>query len=75
MSYKILADRGQINLFPFCLDDSIAPDNIVRVIDAFVNWLDLSCLHRERQTESGTGINCRLYFQFNLYRKSNKPNS
>lgn len=44
MAYKTLLDRSQINLFPVCLEDSIAADNIVRVIDAFVNWLDLKDL-------------------------------
>jgi transposase len=35
-------DRGQSTLFPECLDDWIAEDNPVRVIDVFVDELDLA---------------------------------
>jgi transposase len=35
------ADRGQSMLFPECLDDWIDEDNPVRVIDIFVDELDL----------------------------------
>jgi transposase len=35
------ADRGQSTLFPECLDDWIGGDNPVRVIDVFVDELDL----------------------------------
>jgi transposase len=35
-------DRGQATLFPECLEDWIDADNPVRVIDAFVEELDLS---------------------------------
>src|SRR5947208_1950419 len=35
-------DRGQITLFPDCLEDWICEDNPVRVIDVFVNGLDLA---------------------------------
>jgi transposase len=34
-------DRGQSTLFPECLEDWIGEDNPVRVIDAFVDQLDL----------------------------------
>src|SRR5262245_10636985 len=34
-------DRGQSTLFPECLDDWIDGDNPVRVIDVFVDGLDL----------------------------------
>ena len=37
-------DRNQSTLFPECLDDYIAEDNPVRVIDVFVDELDLSHL-------------------------------
>src|SRR6202171_3187479 len=36
------ADRGQIALFPDCLEDWIGEDNPVRVIDVFVDELDLA---------------------------------
>ena len=35
-------DRGQTTLFPECLEDWIGEDNPVRVIDAFVEELDLA---------------------------------
>ncbi len=34
-------DRGQITLFPETLEDFVADDNAVRVIEAFVEALDL----------------------------------
>jgi transposase len=37
-------DRGQSTLFPECLEDWIDADNPVRVIDAFVDMLDLADL-------------------------------
>jgi len=37
-------DRGQITLFPDCVEDWIGEDNPVRVIDAFVEELDLADL-------------------------------
>ena len=41
-------DRGQATLFPECLADWVNEDNPVRVIDAFVDKLDLSRLGRHR---------------------------
>ena len=35
-------DRGQSTLFPECLEDWICEDNSVRVIDVFVEGLDLA---------------------------------
>ena len=37
-------DRQQVTLLPECLDDYIAEDNPVRVVDAFVDELDLEAL-------------------------------
>ena len=37
-------DRSQVTLLPECLDDYIAEDNPVRVVDAFVEELDLYVL-------------------------------
>ena len=34
-------DRTQVTLLPECIDDFIAEDNSVRVVDAFVEELDL----------------------------------
>jgi transposase len=36
------ADRNQSTLFPECLEDWIGDDNPVRVIDVFVEELDLA---------------------------------
>lgn len=35
------ADRSQTTLFPECLDDRVDEDNPARVIDAFVDAVDL----------------------------------
>jgi transposase len=34
-------DRAQASLLPACVDDYVAPDGLVRVVDAFVDRLDL----------------------------------
>ena len=34
-------DRSQVTLLPECLDDYVGPDNPVRVVEAFVEQLDL----------------------------------
>ena len=48
-------DRGQSTLFPECLDDWIDENNPVRVIDAFVDTLDLSELGFEGVEPAETG--------------------
>ena len=35
-------DRGQSTLFPECLEDWVDEDNAVRVIDVFVDEIDLA---------------------------------
>ena len=35
-------DRSQVTLLPECLDDFIAEDNPIRVVDVFVEELDLA---------------------------------
>ena len=37
-------DRRQATLLPECLDDYVAPDNPVRIVEAFVDELDLAAL-------------------------------
>src|SRR5216683_1061840 len=49
------ADRGQSTLLPECLDDWIDENNPVRVIDAFVDALDLAELGFEGVEPSATG--------------------
>jgi len=48
-------DRNQSTLFPECLDDYIAEDNPVRVIDVFVDELDLGQLGFGRIEPKVTG--------------------
>jgi len=42
MKYIQGQDRTQITLFPDCIEDYVGEDNPVRVIDAFVDSLDLA---------------------------------
>src|SRR6516162_1726865 len=48
-------DRGQATLFPECLEDWIDGDHPVRVIDAFVDKLDLSKLGFDGVAPEATG--------------------
>ena len=48
-------DRSQVTLLPECLDDYIGEDNPVRVVDAFVDELDLETLGFEGATAATTG--------------------
>src|SRR5258705_12022286 len=48
-------DRAQITLLPEFLDDSTAEDNPVRVVEAFVNQLDLAALGFEGVDWAATG--------------------
>ena len=48
-------DRGQATLFPECLEDWIDEDNPVRVIDAFVDKLDLSRMGFDGVVPEATG--------------------
>ena len=49
------ADRLQQTLLPECLDDYVAEDNPVRVVDVFVDELDLQSLGFEGMTPAATG--------------------
>jgi len=49
------ADRGQWTLLPECLDDFIDESNPVRVIDAFVEALDLAGMSFDGVTPAATG--------------------
>ncbi len=44
MKYITGVNRSQITLMPGCLDDYVGEDNAARVIDAFVNQVDLAGL-------------------------------
>src|SRR3954469_2442443 len=49
------ADRGQWTLLPECLDDFINESNPVRVIDVFVDALDLAEMRFDRVEPAATG--------------------
>jgi hypothetical protein len=49
------ADRGQATLFRECLEDWICEDNPVRVIDVFVDRLDLETLRFDGVAPEVTG--------------------
>lgn len=48
-------NRSQVTLFPECLDDYIGEDNPVRVVDAFVDELDLGQLGFDGVVAATTG--------------------
>lgn len=48
-------DRQQVALLPECLDDFIAEDNTVRLVDAFVSELDMEALGFEGANPAATG--------------------
>ena len=49
------SDRSQVTLLPECLDDYIAEDNTVRVVEAFVEELDLAALGFTKAAPAATG--------------------
>jgi transposase len=48
-------DRRQQTMLPACLDDYITEDNPVRVVEAFIDELDLCALRFERVQPAATG--------------------
>jgi transposase len=48
-------DRRQATLLPECLDDYVAPDNPVRIVEAFVDELDLTALGFGGMVPEATG--------------------
>ena len=48
-------DRGQATLFPDRLDDWVGEDNAVRVVDVFVDELDLAGLGFDSVAPQATG--------------------
>jgi transposase len=55
MGFVCGTDRGQADLLPACLDDYVAHDTLVRVVDAFVESLDLIGLGFSRVVAAATG--------------------
>ena len=55
MPYKIGENRNQIVMFPELIDDYISEENEVRVIEAFVEVLDMKELGFTRYESATTG--------------------
>jgi len=55
MSYIQGEDRNQTILFPESIEEYIDKDNPVRIINEYINQLDLEALHFARATDSKTG--------------------
>lgn len=81
MKYIQGQDRSQIMLFPDCIEDYVGEDNPVRVIDAFVDSLDLAEAGFYRTTPKETGrppynpqdlLKLYVYGYFNKIRSSRK---
>ena len=49
-------DRTQVTLLPECLDDYIAEDNPVRVIDVFIDELDVRSLGFDGVVPASPGV-------------------
>jgi len=81
MGYIKGEDRYQIILFPECINEYITEENAVRVIDAFVNGLDVQTLGFQRAIPAGIGrppfdprdlLKLYLYGYLNKVRSSRK---
>src|SRR5664279_3105296 len=48
-------DRAQVTLLPECLEDYVGPDNPVRVVEAFVEHLDLRQMGFDGVAPAATG--------------------
>ncbi len=71
-------DRSQITLFPNRLDDYVAEDNPVRVVDTFVDQLDLAALGFNRVIPSRTGhpiYRCSDLLKLHMYGYLNRVQS
>ena len=55
MAFKKGIERGQVLLFPESLDEYVAEDSPVRLIDAFVESLDLEALEFKRVSPKDMG--------------------
>jgi len=81
MKYIIGQEREQIMLLPDCIDDLIGQDNPVRVIDAFIDSLNIDELGFQRSIPNITGrpsynprdlLKLYVYGYFNKIRSSRK---
>jgi transposase len=70
MAYIEGEGRNQGTLFPVVLDDLVPPDHVCRVIDAFVEQLNMEMLGFERAQPAETGrpgYNPRALLKLYLY--------
>ena len=51
MSFIEGLDRIQLNLLPPCIDDYVASNSLVRLVDAFVASLDLAELRQNQNVD------------------------
>lgn len=81
MTYIKGENRGQVTMLPDCIDDLIGQDNPVRVIDAFIDGLDMDKAGFQRSTPNVTGrpsydprdlLKLYVYGYFNKIRSSRK---
>lgn len=81
MMYIKYQNREQIILLPDCIDDLIGQDNPVRVIDAFIDSIDMNELGFQRSVPNSTGrpsydprdlLKLYVYGYFNKIRSSRK---
>lgn len=81
MKYIIGESRNQITLLPECIEDYVGEDNPVRVIDAFVNQMDMDETGFKRAKPNETGrppydprdlLKLYIYGYFNKIRSSRK---
>jgi transposase len=77
MAYKKGTNRNQITLMPDCLEDYVSDDNAVRVIDAFVEHLDIAELGFKAQpaVEGRPGYDPRDMLKLYIYGYNNKIRS
>jgi len=81
MGYKVKASREQIMLLPDSIDEYVGDDNPVRVIDAFVDSLDMTALGFTKSIPADTGcpaynpsdiLKLYIYGYYNRIRSSRK---
>ena len=81
MGYKEKASREQIMLLPDSIDEYVSEDNPVRVIDAFIDSLDLIALEFSKSIPADTGcpaydpadiLKLYVYGYYNRIRSSRK---
>jgi transposase len=77
MAYIKGAERGQITLMPDCLEDYVSEENPVRIIEAFVESLDIAALgfKAEPAHEGRPGYDPRDMLKLYIYGYLNKIRS